>query len=216
MKEAMLMHVTATLDSIKKCGHLKAYKEAQVLYMEKKEAVKSAKASLSLLDGARKSLGKSKKTSKKAKEAKGVNEALDDNVQATFQADLKKAKSAVENAKGVMTAAANKMFAFYANLLSVKAKYTWNKIIEEQMEGNLYFDLQGILQKGPRGMSHQSFDDCVLFHLLTVFPINAAEQEKYYITNVLKKPQCVNVCQFIGRVEQLNAYIAQMPWFYYY
>jgi hypothetical protein len=54
-----------------------------------------------------------------------------------------------------------------------------------------------------------------MFHLLTAFPINVAEQEKYYISNVLKKPQRINVCQFIRRVEQLSAYIAQMPCFYY-
>ncbi len=64
-------------------------------------------------------------------------------------------------------------------------------------------------------MLRQSFLNCVMFHLLTAFPINAAEQEKYYITNVLKKPQCINICQFVRRVEQLNAYIAQMPCFYY-
>ncbi len=54
-----------------------------------------------------------------------------------------------------------------------------------------------------------------MFHLLTAFPINAAECEKYYITNVLKKPQRVNVRQFVRHVEQLNAYISQMPCFYY-
>ncbi len=54
-----------------------------------------------------------------------------------------------------------------------------------------------------------------MFYLLTAFPINGAEQEKYYITNVLKKPQHINVRQFVRRVEQLNAYIAQMPCFYY-
>jgi hypothetical protein len=64
-------------------------------------------------------------------------------------------------------------------------------------------------------MSCKSFNDCVMFHLLTAFPINAAEQEKYYITNKLEKPQRINVCQFVRRVEQLNAYIAQMPCFYY-
>jgi hypothetical protein len=64
-------------------------------------------------------------------------------------------------------------------------------------------------------MSRNLFNDCVMFHLLTVFPINAAEQEKYYILNVLKKPQRVKVHQFVGRVEQLNAYISQMPCFYY-
>jgi hypothetical protein len=52
----------------------------------------------------------------------------------------------------------------------------------------------------------------MLFYLLTLFLINAAEQEKYHITNVLKKPQLVNVHQF---VQQLNAYIVQMPCFYY-
>jgi hypothetical protein len=54
-----------------------------------------------------------------------------------------------------------------------------------------------------------------MFHLLTTFLINATEQEKYYITNVLKKPQRINIRQFVRRVEQLNAYIAQMPCFYY-
>jgi hypothetical protein len=100
-------------------------------------------------------------------------------MQATFQANIKKAKEADEYNKGTKTAAANKMFAFHANLLSVEVKYTWSKIVEEQMEGKLYVDLQGILQKGPREVSRQLFDNCVMFHLLTAFPNNAAEQEKY-------------------------------------
>ncbi len=64
-------------------------------------------------------------------------------------------------------------------------------------------------------MSRKSFNDCVMFQLVTAFSINAAEQEKYYILNVLKKPQRVNMHQFVRRVEQLNAYIAQMQCFYY-
>jgi hypothetical protein len=40
-------------------------------------------------------------------------------------------------------------------------------------------------------------------------------KKKYYISNILKKPQRVNVRQFVHHVEQLNAYIAQMPCFYY-
>jgi hypothetical protein len=64
-------------------------------------------------------------------------------------------------------------------------------------------------------MSWELFYYCVMFHLLTAFPISVAKQEKYYVTNVLKKPQRVNVRQFVRPVEQLNAYIAQMPCFYY-
>ncbi len=72
-------------------------------------------------------------------------------------------------------------------------------------------DLQGLTRKGLRGMSHKSFEDCVTFHLLIMFPNNVAEQERYYITNVLKKPQCVSIHQFVQRVEQLNSCILQLP-----
>jgi hypothetical protein len=64
------MHVTVILDAIKIRGHFKDYNEPQAAYMKQKEAVKSAKASLSLLDGASKGLGKLRKNSKKSKEAK--------------------------------------------------------------------------------------------------------------------------------------------------
>jgi hypothetical protein len=87
--------------------------------------------------------------------------------------------------------------------------------LDEQMEGDPYVNLQGVSLEGPRGMSCKLFNDCIMFYLLNAFPINTAEQEKYYILNVLKKPQRVNVHQFVRRVEQLNAYIAQMPCFYY-
>jgi hypothetical protein len=66
MKEAMLMHVTVTLGAIKKPGLFQAYKEAQALYVGKKEAAKQAKVGLSLLDGANNGTEKSKKTSNKA------------------------------------------------------------------------------------------------------------------------------------------------------
>ncbi len=54
-----------------------------------------------------------------------------------------------------------------------------------------------------------------MFHILTVFPNNAVEQEKYYFSNVLKKPQRVGIRQFVWRVKQLNAYDTQLPCWYY-
>jgi hypothetical protein len=96
------------------------------------------------------------------------------------------------------------MFQFYANLLSSDAKYAWNTIVREQMEADPFKDLQGVSRKGPRELLCESFNKCVMFHLLTVFPNNAAEQEKYYLSNLLKKPQRVGICQFIQRAEQLR------------
>jgi hypothetical protein len=50
-REAFLMHVMAVLDAIKKCGHFKDYEKAEKAYVEAKQAVKSVKAGLALLNG---------------------------------------------------------------------------------------------------------------------------------------------------------------------
>jgi hypothetical protein len=43
-------------------------------------------------------------------------------MKAGFQDDLEKAKKAVEDATGAMTATASQMFVFYSNLLSPESK----------------------------------------------------------------------------------------------
>jgi hypothetical protein len=221
-------HDNGTKEAIKKRGYFKDYEKAQQAYVEHKQVVKSAKASLALLDRTSKGSGKSRKLKKaketeakakeaeaKSKEAEGVIKVPKDPMKAAFQVDLEKAKKATEDAQDAMTAAASKMFAFYLNLLSPESKYLWNKIVVEQTKSDLIVNLQGVTHEGPRGMSCKLFNNWVMFHLLTVFPINMAEQEKYYITNVLKKPQPINVRQFVCQVEQLNTYIAQMLCFFY-
>jgi hypothetical protein len=180
---------------------------------------KSSKRKLKKLvkakEAVKEALAKAQETEPENKEAVEASRATEDSMKAGFQVDLEKAMQAQETAQGAMTAATTLMFTFYSNLLSPKSKYMWNKIVVEQTEGNPYVNLQGVSLEGPRGMSRELFNDCMMFHLLTAFPINADEQEKYYILNVLKKPQHVNVRQFVRRVEQLNVYIAQMLCFFY-
>jgi hypothetical protein len=225
------VHVTAALDAVKKCGHFKDYEKAQKSYVESKQVVELARAGLALLDKtsgrsrkgckkkveakAKEAKAKAQETEAKSKQAKGATKVPEDPMKVSFQADLEKAKKAVKDNQGAMTAAAIEMLTFYSNLLFQESKYLWNKIVSKQRESNLFMNLQGVSLEGPRGMSCKLFDNCMMFHLLTAFPINAAEQEKYYITNVLKKPQHINVRQFVHPGEQLNAYIAQMPCFNY-
>ena len=160
------------------------------------KAIESARAALSLLNetGAKAKKLRKKKTKEVEKDAtakvqdsksdaKKAEDAPEENdeMKAGFLEDLEKAKQAQGIAKSAMTVAASKMFTFYSNLLSPESKYTWNKIIVEQTENDPFVNLQGDSLEGPRGMSCKSFNDCIMFHLLTVFPINTAEQEKYYI-----------------------------------
>jgi hypothetical protein len=82
------------------------------------------------------------------------------------------------------------------------------------MEADPFKDLQGVSRKGTKGLLRESFNECFMFHLLTVFLNNTAEQEKYYLSNMLKKPQRVGIYLFVKPVEQLNAYVAQLPCWY--
>jgi hypothetical protein len=224
MHEAFLIHVSTAFNAIKKWGTFKAYKEACEAYVEQHKAVKQAKAALALLTvPASKGKKTSKKISQKAskissktapekasqktKEGAALANAPALELRAEYQADHDKAKSAAETAKKSRKAAATKNFQFDATLLSLDAKYACNKIVKEQTEADPFKNLQGMSRKGLRELLRKPFDDCVMSHLLTVFPNNAAEQEKYYLFNVLKKPQRFGEHQFVQHVEQLNAYV---------
>jgi hypothetical protein len=153
-----------------------------------RDLAKQAKAALAEFDEATsKGERTSKKSSLKAKEGAATADAPDPKLCAVYQQDLEKAQKAAEDAKAKEESAAKEMFWYYANLLSADAKYRWNKIVKEQSASDPYTDLQGISKKGPRGPLCKSFDDCMMFHLLTMFPNNAAEQEKYHLSNMLKK-----------------------------
>jgi hypothetical protein len=161
------MHVMAVLDAIKKHGHFKDYDKAQKAHNATKKAVELAEAGLALLDSTRarsnkyckkKALAKAKGAAKEAlaktqeskletKEADKVTKVTNNTMKAGFQEDLEKAKQAQEIAKGTMTAAESKMFAFYMNLLSPESKYAWDKIISEQMESNPFVNYKVSLWK---------------------------------------------------------------------
>jgi hypothetical protein len=188
--EAFLMHLTAVLDAIKKHCHFYNYKKAEVVHEEAKKSIESSRAGQSLLNGTgtkskrfckkkarestEKALAMAPYSESEAREAKEALEVNNNSMKAGFLDDLEKAEQAQSTIKGMMTAAVSKMLMFYLNLLSMDSKYSWNKIVGEQMESDPYVNLQGDSLEGPRGMSHKLFNNCVMFHLLTAFPINAA------------------------------------------
>jgi hypothetical protein len=53
--------------------------------------------------------------------------------------------------------------------------------------------------------------DCIELHKLTIFPADAAEKQRYYMQQTIKKPQQVKVRQFVSRMGILNDYLAYLP-----
>jgi hypothetical protein len=105
--------------------------------MKQCNPVKKAKAALAEIDGTTsEGAGASRKSSKKHKKAAAITDASEPDLQAIYQLDLKKAKEVTENARAKAELGAKDMFQFHANLLSVDAKYAWNKIVQEQMQSD--------------------------------------------------------------------------------
>ncbi len=145
------------MDAIKKQGTFKDYEKAQKAYAEAKQAVESTKAGLALLSRTsagskknpnKKALAKAKEAAKEAKaktpetdsetkEAKGATKVTKNTLKAGFQADLEKAKKVVEDAKGAMTAAASEMFAFYLNLILLRASTYGTRLSASRRKASL-------------------------------------------------------------------------------
>jgi hypothetical protein len=57
--------------------------------------------------------------------------------------------------------------------------------------------------------------DCIELHKLTVLPADAAEKQRFYVQQVVRKPQRVTIRQYMSRMGVLNDYIAHLPLIYY-
>ena len=125
---------------------------------------------------------------------------------------LKKARAQKDLEQSRETA--EKLFSMYANLLSTEKRMAWDKIVERQCGVAGWTDLKGVRHEKPRLKTMKSFLDCTKHHVLTMFPRDAAEVEKNYISQVIRKPNRIPVRNFFTRVEQLNSYIALLPSIY--
>jgi hypothetical protein len=58
------------------------------------------------------------------------------------------------------------------------------------------------------------FMDCIELHKFTVFPADAAEKQRYYMQQAIKKPQRVTAHQFVSCMGALNDFLAYLPTVY--
>ena len=71
--------------------------------------------------------------------------------------------------------------------------------------------VDGSLNKGPRERDWDSFLDCIELHKLTIFSCDAAELQRYYMQQHVRKPQRVTIRAFVTRMGLLNDYLAYLP-----
>ncbi len=113
-----------------------------------------------------------------------------------LKASLKEALLIQKEAQEAQATAAEAFFLLYANLLSEDARFCWDKIVSSQVGAAPWTDLKGKEHEKEHDKSMESFQDSITFHLHDMFPGDAAKQQCYYISNVLKKPRQVPVRNF--------------------
>jgi hypothetical protein len=131
-REAFLIHVGSAQEAIEKKGYFKSFEEQFDEYSEKRGKVKELKKHLKVL----------KALAAQPQDPKETTVEADDDSSATLHAKakavLKEATLTAVEATTLHDKAAADMFQLYANLLSVDARYAWNKIVQEQTEADPY------------------------------------------------------------------------------
>jgi hypothetical protein len=87
----------------------------------------------------------------------------------------------------------------------------WDKIVHEMHTKDPWIVVNGSSNKGPHTHSWPSFLDCIKLHKLTVFPVDTAENQRYYMTQTVKKPQRAMVRQYMACMGILNNYLTHLP-----
>ena len=76
---------------------------------------------------------------------------------------------------------------------------------------NPWEDLTGVKWNSLRMKSQLSLIDCIEFHKLTFFSVDAAERLKYYMMCSVKKPMKWSIRMHVTRMETLNTYLGILP-----
>jgi hypothetical protein len=99
----------------------------------------------------------------------------------------------------------------FCKLLRDKPKIQWDRIVTDMHTKHPWEDIKGVKHNSLRGKLQQSLTDCIEFHKLTVFTVDAAKRLRYYLMCSVKKPVIWTIRMHISRMEVLNKYLRILP-----
>ena len=145
------------------------------------------------------------------RDLKGPNGPSSKEDQEAQREELKQTQEMLELAQKEHEKAIAQVYEFLRNLLSGDPQAQWDRICREMHERDSWAALNGAKHEGKRPRTWASFKDCLELHKLTVFTIDAAERQKFYIQQGVRKPQRATVRQYVSRMEVLNGYLRHLP-----
>jgi hypothetical protein len=126
---------------------------------------------------------------------------------------LEPAKQELVSAEVAETAKVAIVYKLFRKGLKLKEdpELQWDPIVDDMHSKDPWEDLKGARHKGICMKSCLSLWECIDFHKLTVYSIDAAERKRFYILCNLKKPTKSSIRAHVTRMETLNKYIGLLP-----
>jgi len=87
----------------------------------------------------------------------------------------------------------------------------WDRIVDDMHAKNPWEDLRGVKHDGLRRKLMKSLADCINFHKLTVYSVDAVERQRFYMMCSLKKPAKSSIRSHVTRMDTLNKYLGLLP-----
>ncbi len=121
------------------------------------------------------------------------------------------AKEELEKAKITKSTCACLAYDLFRKLLRDDPETQWDQIVSEMHTKNPWEDLTGAKRNGLCAKSQLSLIECIEFHKLAFFSVDAAERLKYYLMCIVKQPMKWTIRMHVTRMETLNKYLGILP-----
>jgi hypothetical protein len=130
---------------------------------------------------------------------------------ATRSASLAAAVEKRKQAEAHETQEVGLVYDLFRKQLKEDPELQWDRIVEDMHVKDPWEDLRGVKHTGLRRKSYASLWECIDFHKLTVYSVDAAERQRFYMLCNLKKPAKSIIRSHVTRMETLNKYLEQLP-----
>jgi hypothetical protein len=121
---------------------------------------------------------------------------------------LEPAKQELVTAETIESAKVGIVYELFHKGLKEDPELQWDRIVDDMHSKDPWEDLKGVRHEGIRRKSSLSLWECIDFHKLTLYSIDTAERQRFYMLCNLKKPTKSSIRAHMTRMETLNKYIA--------
>ncbi len=149
---------------------------------------------------------------KNLQEAAGSQDTVSTSIDVTAcKVEIEQTQQMLLEAQKAHDKAIAKTYKQLRNLLSSNAQSQWDRVCQKMHERDSWAAVNSQVTVGRRPQMWTSFLDCLELHKLTVFSADTAKRQRFYIQQVVRKPQRATVRQHILHMGVLNDYVKHLP-----